>query len=387
MEPAEAAQLAAGLVQQHQQTAPSEAGAMSVAESLTAPNSDPGVDAGNDAPPNPRKRKKASRACDFCHVNHQPCDNGKPECSVCKKHNKPCLYLRPTKRRGPQKGYRTALNTYKESAAAWGAVLGAIPGLDALIEGHLRGSTGRFITGSIKDSAQQDALIAKWQESSVFRAFFGHNNGPGPSTGDTAAPNNNADDDDDSYPPGSGSDAAAAAPLKRLLIQSPTTTSSTHAAHAHRRSPSSSTTASRPDPLLKSVAAPHHNHHLHLQLTHQEAALRRQRDVAAALSDLVAKDAAQASSRGAASQTLASLGFAPNETIADFYSMGSNPEPLPMQFNNSGGDDGNGGASGGGGGGGGGAGGGSSSFFDPDLGSESDQRAYYELLMGRSFPG
>lgn len=65
MEPAEAAQLAAGLVQhqQHQQqTAPSETGAMSVTESVTAANSDPGGDAGNDAPPNPRKRKKASRA-------------------------------------------------------------------------------------------------------------------------------------------------------------------------------------------------------------------------------------------------------------------------------------------------------------------------------------
>ncbi|KAK1826748.1 quinic acid utilization activator [Podospora conica] len=388
MEPAEAPQLAAALVQQQhhqdQQTAPSEAGAMSVAESLTAPNSDPGVDAGNDAPPNPRKRKKASRACDFCHVNHQPCDNGKPECSVCKKHNKPCLYLRPTKRRGPQKGYRTALNTYKESAAAWGAVLGAIPGLDALIEGHLRGSTGRFITGSIKDSAQQDALIAKWQESSVFRAFFGHNNGPGDVTTTAPAP---AEDTDDAYPPGPPSDAAA--PLKRLLIQSPT--APTHH-HHHRRSPSSSTTTSRPDnnnPLPK--PPPHHPHHLHLQLTHQEAALRRQRDAAAALSDLVAKDAAASSSRGAASQTLASLGFAPNETIADFYSMGSNPEPLmPVQFSGGGRDEHGGGGGGGTGGGGGGAGGGvggSSSFFDPDLGSESDQRAYYELLMGRSFPG
>lgn len=62
MEPAGAAQLAAGLVQHQQQTAPSETGAMSVAESVTAANSDPGGDAGNDAPPNPRKRKKASRA-------------------------------------------------------------------------------------------------------------------------------------------------------------------------------------------------------------------------------------------------------------------------------------------------------------------------------------
>lgn len=119
-------------------------------------------------------------------MNHQPCDNGQPKCSVCTKHNKPCLYLRPTKRRGPQKGYRTALNTYKESAAAWGAVLAAIPGLDALIEGHLRGAAGKSIVSSIKDSNQQDALITRWQQSSVFRAFFGHN-GPLPGTSAAAA--------------------------------------------------------------------------------------------------------------------------------------------------------------------------------------------------------
>lgn len=147
-------------------------------------------------------------SCDFCHVNHQPCDNGKPKCGVCTKHNKPCLYLRPTKRRGPQKGYRTALNTYKESAAAWGAVLAAIPGLDALIEGHLRGNAGRAIAASVKDSNHQDALIAKWQQSSVFRAFFGHN-GPPPgltAAGDAsaaAALSHELDDDDagDETPP------------------------------------------------------------------------------------------------------------------------------------------------------------------------------------------
>lgn len=61
-----------------------------------------------------------------------------------------------------------------------------------------------------------------------------------------------------------------------------------------------------------------------------------------------------------ASQTLASLGFAPDETIADFYSMGSNPEPIPEP---------------------------NDPDFDPSLGSEAEQRAYYELLMGRAFPG
>lgn len=134
--------------------------------------------------------------CDYCHVNHQPCDNGKPRCSVCEKHNKECNYLRPTKRRGPQKGYRTALNTYKESAAAWGAVLGAIPGLDALIEGHLRTDSGRALLKTIKDASQQDTLISRWQQSTVFKTFF-PNSGEGGSTvaGSVAGGEDGEDDD------------------------------------------------------------------------------------------------------------------------------------------------------------------------------------------------
>jgi hypothetical protein len=57
-------------------------------------------------------------------------------------------------------------------------VLAAIPGLDALVEGHLRGAAGKAVVASIKDSNRQDALIATWQESSVFKAFFGHNGPP-----------------------------------------------------------------------------------------------------------------------------------------------------------------------------------------------------------------
>ncbi|KAK4450659.1 hypothetical protein QBC34DRAFT_62003 [Podospora aff. communis PSN243] len=300
----------------------------SVAESV-APASDAGADAGSEAPVNPRKRKKASRACDFCHVNHQPCDNGKPKCSVCQKHNKPCLYLRPTKRRGPQKGYRTALNTYKESAAAWGAVLGAIPGLDALIEGHLRGSTGKYVISSIKDTAQQEALINRWQESSVFKAFFGHNNPTSSVQGDNGAPSQDPEAEDDDYPNADENTPIRPAPFKRPgLLQSPT----------HK------TQGSRITPISDSKSVVSEGSVLQGDL--------------ASLSDLVAKDAAQSSSR--ASQTLASLGFAPNETIADFYTMGSNPEPIAQP---------------------------NEQDFDPELGSESEQRAYYELLMGRSFPG
>ncbi|KAK4150943.1 hypothetical protein C8A00DRAFT_36442 [Chaetomidium leptoderma] len=291
------------------------------------PASDAGADAGSEAPVNPRKRKKASRACDFCHVNHQPCDNGKPKCGVCTKHNKSCLYLRPTKRRGPQKGYRTALNTYKESAAAWGAVLGAIPGLDALVEGHLRGNAGKAIVASIKDSNQQDALITNWQQSTVFKAFFGHN-GPPPElqTADASAvlPSQEVEDEEarDDTPP-------ARAPPAKIVSQQP----------ASQRSLSVSSPAVVPEPKLPPSFA----------------SLFEPMD---ALSDIVAKDAAQFATR--TSQTLASLGFAPDETIADFYSMGSNPEPIPEP---------------------------NDPDFDPSLGSEAEQRAYYELLMGRAFPG
>ncbi|KAK3940655.1 hypothetical protein QBC46DRAFT_121891 [Diplogelasinospora grovesii] len=328
------------------------------------PMSDTGADAGSEVPPvNPRKRKKASRACDFCHVNHQPCDNGKPKCSVCQKHNKSCLYLRPTKRRGPQKGYRTALNTYKESAAAWGAVLSAIPGLDALIEGHLRGNAGKCVVSSIKDASQQDALISKWQESSVFRAFFGHNGAPeaGARAAVSGQGNNSsaiksqqdadadadADaDEDDAAEDIDDSPAIRPAPAKRQNSSSSFT--------AQQRS--QFTSSSFASLAAATAAAVDSRKQPSPQTVDPVAALFGHRE-STSLSDIVARDAARASLR--ASQTLVPLGFAPGETIADFYSMGSNPDPFSPQNDQE--------------------------FFDPALGTESEQRAYYELLMGRSF--
>lgn len=55
-------------------------------------------------------------------------------------------------------------------------------------------------------------------------------------------------------------------------------------------------------------------------------------------------------------QTLGSLGFAPNETLEDFLDMSFNPEPLEQPPEQ-----------------------------DPFLGNEQDQKAYYELLMGKRF--
>ncbi|OIW32492.1 hypothetical protein CONLIGDRAFT_271695 [Coniochaeta ligniaria NRRL 30616] len=289
--------------------------------------SDTGADAGSEPPVNPRKRKKASRACDYCHVNHQPCDNGQPRCGVCEKHNKECSYLRPTKRRGPQKGYRTALNTYKESAAAWGAVLGAIPGLDALIEGHLRTDSGRILLKTIKDASQQDTLISRWQQSTVFKTFF-PNSGEGGSTveGSVAGGEDGEDDDVPVF-------------------------SSTGGALSKQTTQQQQENLSPVQPAFWG-ASPAQNHNL-IPQSHQPSKTHLER-ASTSLSDIVAKDAARSTSH--AFNTLAPLGFAPNETIADFYDMGSNPE-TNMSNND----------------------------FGLDLGTDADQRVYYELLMGRSF--
>ncbi|KAB5576471.1 hypothetical protein GE09DRAFT_953673 [Coniochaeta sp. 2T2.1] len=293
--------------------------------------SDTGADAGSEAPVNPRKRKKASRACDYCHVNHQPCDNGKPRCGVCEKHNKDCLYLRPTKRRGPQKGYRTALNTYKESAAAWGAVLGAIPGLDALIEGHLRTDSGRALLKTIKDASQQDTLISRWQQSTVFKTFFP--NSSGGEAGSTVAGSvaGGEDAEEEGLPMDIFSSTSHV--LSKLASQ--------QQQQQHRFSPA--------PPAFD--FSPTQNHMAPPKQANKQHQLARE---PTSLSDIVAKDAARSTSH--AFQTLAPLGFAPNETIADFYDMGSNPETNL-----------------------------SNNDYGLDLGTDADQRVYYELLMGRSF--
>lgn len=94
---------------------------------------------------------------------------------MCEKHNKPCLYLRPQKKRGPAKGYRSTLNSLNESAAAWGAALNLIPSLGPVIEGYLKAPEGQRLIQAIRDPKQQDFFIRSWQESGVFRAFFSTN--------------------------------------------------------------------------------------------------------------------------------------------------------------------------------------------------------------------
>ena len=99
--------------------------------------------------------------------------NAKPRCSYCERHDKPCLYLRPQKKRGPAQGYRSALHSMRESAAAWGAALNLIPSLGPVIDGYLRKEEGKRLIRAIKDPQQQEFFIQSWQQSSVFKSFFG----------------------------------------------------------------------------------------------------------------------------------------------------------------------------------------------------------------------
>ncbi|EHA54905.1 hypothetical protein MCOR27_007437 [Pyricularia oryzae] len=297
-----------------------------------------------EKPANPRKRKKSSRACDFCHVNHQPCDNAKPRCGYCEKHGKQCLYLRPQKKRGPAQGYRNALHSMRESAAAWGVALSLIPELDTMVEAAIAQSDqdGQAISVSVKDPDQQDALIASWQQSRAFRAFFGDEAAVSATTGAAVS------EKEEGSPKGNERPVAA------------------QGTHSERSQPPAPLPGAEWQPAKKESPRPKHSSFLTSPPLHDGSltgigiqnifdGMDHSLGLSFSVSDLVVKDAERSSDRF--SQTLGSLGFAPGETLEDFVAMSSNPEPIHE----------------------------GPSEEDPSLGSEMDQKAYYELLMGKSF--
>ncbi|CAK7218556.1 hypothetical protein SCUCBS95973_003528 [Sporothrix curviconia] len=363
---------------------------------------------------NPRKRKKSSRACDFCHVNHQPCDNAKPRCSYCERHGKTCLYLRPQKKRGPAQGYRSALHSMRESAAAWGAALNLIPSLGPVIEGYLQKEEGKRLIRAIKDPQQQEFFIQSWQQSSVFRSFFGDEEsldgaeaaegGGGEAAFAPPAASGSITADCTPTPGGTNTITMASGPPSYLPPPQPpqppqpqpqpqpSTTDadasasldlfSIHMPPSLQPPPPPSLTPSAPTLTFSPNRHlhPHQHQHQHHQappvpydlklesllhshpgsLSHpQDHALQGPSDgmgglggMHTSLTDMVARDAARAST--SFSQTLGSLGFAPDETFSDFLNISYNLDPADTTTNQ-----------------------------DPLLGSELDQKAYYELLMGR----
>ncbi|KAI1113404.1 hypothetical protein F5Y14DRAFT_418174 [Nemania sp. NC0429] len=114
------------------------------------------------------KKRKASRACDRCNSQHQPCDNAIPKCSVCLRAGTDCTYNRPVRKRGPRSGY-----TGQNGERLWAIVLQARPDIEDVVLQALRGgtygSTGISNLEYYRNNDNQTELVNKFNESRIAR--------------------------------------------------------------------------------------------------------------------------------------------------------------------------------------------------------------------------
>ncbi|KAI1383393.1 uncharacterized protein F4822DRAFT_420444 [Hypoxylon trugodes] len=114
------------------------------------------------------KKRKASRACDRCNSQHQPCDNAAPKCSVCVRAGTECTYNRPIRKRGPRSGY-----TGQNGERLWAIVLQARPELEDVVLQVLRagtfGNTGVSNLDYFKNNDNQAELVNSFNESRLGR--------------------------------------------------------------------------------------------------------------------------------------------------------------------------------------------------------------------------
>ncbi|KAI1437924.1 hypothetical protein GGR50DRAFT_568301 [Xylaria sp. CBS 124048] len=118
------------------------------------------------------KKRKASRACDRCNSQHQPCDNAVPQCSVCVRAGADCTYNRPIRKRGPRSGY-----TGQNGERLWAIVLQARPEIEDLVLQVLRtgtyGDTGVPNMDYYRNNDNQTELVNEFNESRLGR-FLRH---------------------------------------------------------------------------------------------------------------------------------------------------------------------------------------------------------------------
>ncbi|KAI3330815.1 hypothetical protein F4824DRAFT_491934 [Ustulina deusta] len=114
------------------------------------------------------KKRKASRACDRCNSQHQPCDNAAPKCSVCARAGTECTYNRPVRKRGPRSGY-----TGQNGERLWAIVLQARPDIEDIVLQALRrgtyGDTGISNLEYYRNNYNQTELVNKFNESRIGR--------------------------------------------------------------------------------------------------------------------------------------------------------------------------------------------------------------------------
>ncbi|KAI1780175.1 hypothetical protein F4818DRAFT_402049 [Hypoxylon cercidicola] len=114
------------------------------------------------------KKRKASRACDRCNSQHQPCDNAVPKCSVCVRAGTECTYNRPVRKRGPRSGY-----TGQNGERLWAIILQAKPELEDVVLQVLRGgtysNTGVPNLDYFKNNDNQAELVNRFNDSRLGR--------------------------------------------------------------------------------------------------------------------------------------------------------------------------------------------------------------------------
>lgn len=114
------------------------------------------------------KKRKASRACDRCNSQHQPCDNAAPKCSVCIRAGTECTYNRPVRKRGPRSGY-----TGQNGERLWAVVLQARPDIENIVLQALRGGTygdtGIPNLEYYRNNENQAELVNRFNESRIAR--------------------------------------------------------------------------------------------------------------------------------------------------------------------------------------------------------------------------
>lgn len=127
---------------------------------------------GDDDDKRASKKRKATRACDRCNSQHQPCDNSLPKCSVCERAGVECTYDRPIRKRGPRVGY-----TSQNGERLWSVVLKARPEIEDLVLQLLRdgtyGDSGVPNAQFIKNNDNQTELVNHFNDSRIGR-FLQH---------------------------------------------------------------------------------------------------------------------------------------------------------------------------------------------------------------------
>ncbi|KAI1332389.1 hypothetical protein F5Y16DRAFT_176778 [Xylariaceae sp. FL0255] len=122
------------------------------------------------------KKRKASRACDRCNSQHQPCDNAIPKCGVCVRAGTECTYNRPVRKRGPRSGY-----TGQNGERLWAIVLQERPEIEDIVLHILRrgtyADTGVSNLEYYRNHDNQTDLVNKFNESRLGR-FLQHGERP-----------------------------------------------------------------------------------------------------------------------------------------------------------------------------------------------------------------